>query len=155
MNATESMIRFCKELGAECPIPAKEIVSIGVNVYWADEKLQKKAARRKETFSIGAPLGEIWKGKFKPSFLLLDEIAKISPNYVILNEKSEWLFICGRDVFKEGTIESHGKEGGFVIVLNTRKEALGYGALNKDAKAYIKNMLDRGDFLRRERLERR
>jgi ribosome biogenesis protein Nip4 len=97
-----------------------------------------------EPFSVGIYLGEN-KREFKPTPALLDMIAPHTEKKATINKNAEWLFLCGRDVFKENVIE--GKEG-LVLVQNERKEILGYG---KYRKGILKNYLDKGDYLRRER----
>jgi ribosome biogenesis protein Nip4 len=93
-------------------------------------------------------LGKDTNQGFVPSFFLLD-ILKRSSKKVMINEKAGWLFVCGRDVLSEGIIKKDElEEMGYLLVLNERKEVLGYGQW---ARGGVHNLLDRGDFLRRER----
>ncbi len=150
------MKEFCKKFGVEMPFDEKEVISLGTNVFLASPEHQHMATKmRKEVFSVGLPIGEMFKGKFKPSFVLLEAIAGKTTQIAVVNEKSEWLFICGRDMFKEAVVECDAKAGMNVIVMNSRRECLGYGIICTEGKTYIKNMLDLGDYLRRERLFRR
>jgi ribosome biogenesis protein Nip4 len=95
---------------------------------------------------IGNYLGKITKNKFIPSFYLLEWINNKTNQKIIINSRASWLFLCGRDVFNKSIISSNNK--GKVIVLNENNEVLGYGIFNNDG---VKNLFDRGDFLRREK----
>jgi ribosome biogenesis protein Nip4 len=95
---------------------------------------------------------------FFPSFNLLAIIAKARGNEVIVDEKTEWLFICGRDIFKRGIISVTGslRKGNYTLVLNSHRECLGFGETLCDLSeardgVAVKNVLDLGDFLRREK----
>jgi len=109
-------------------------------------------------FCAGTYLGKTKKGKFFPSFNLLRLIAAKKGNKVIVDKKTEWLFICGRDIFRKGIAEVVGskRKGDYTLVLNRHGECLGFGKTlcNLDKakdKVVIKNILDLGDFLRREK----
>jgi ribosome biogenesis protein Nip4 len=107
-------------------------------------------------FYAGTYLGKIKNGKFFPSFSLLRIIAETKANKVIVDDKTAWLFICGRDVFKRGIVKAIGskRKGDYTLVLNEHGECLGFGKicdLNKEKDdVAIKNISDIGDFLRRE-----
>lgn len=84
-------------------------------------------------------------------------LVDIANNKVVLDRKSAWLFICGRDVFRKGITNVRGSKckDDFTLVLNEFGECLGFGiitALQEDITdpIAIKNVLDIGDFLRRE-----
>ena len=90
-----------------------------------------------------------------PSVTFLQQIGKEARKHVILTEKAEWLFICGRDIFAKG-ITSHNDPaiGDRVVILNQHKECLGYGDMTApftDTRVVIKRLFDIGDLLRRER----
>ncbi len=97
--------------------------------------------------SFSLPLGEQRRNTFIPSFILLERLLAHTNRFAIVNERSAWLFLCKKNVLKEGIVEK-GVDEGFVLVLNERREVLGYG---KITGAGITNLRDRGDFLRRER----
>ncbi|MEM1539608.1 MAG: hypothetical protein QXK33_04270, partial [Candidatus Bathyarchaeia archaeon] len=106
----------------------------------------------------GIFLGKLKDGKFIPSFPLLFMIADKTKNKVFVNDKAAWLFICGRDIFKEGIIQVEGstRKGDYSIILNRYGECLGYGLIVQNPRkaekgVVVKNILDLGDFLRRER----
>lgn len=109
-------------------------------------------------FFVGTYLGKSKRSKFFPSFSLLRMIASEQANKIIVDEKTEWLFICGRDIFRQGITEVQGsaRKGGYVLVMNRSDECLGFGKLLCDFDRHtkgvaVKNILDVGDFLRRER----
>ncbi len=91
-------------------------------------------------------LGMMTRNKFRPSIALIDLIASKTARKAVVNDKSAWLFICKKNILKEGIIRKAVDEG-LVIVVNKENEVLGYG---KITGAGITNLLDRGDFLRRE-----
>jgi ribosome biogenesis protein Nip4 len=111
-------------------------------------------------FYAGAYLGKTKDRTFFPSFNLLAMIARTKANKVVVDTKTEWLFICGRDVFKQGIIATSGttKKGNYTLIINQHDECLGFGRIlhNLDEKTHAKepiimNISDIGDFLRRER----
>jgi ribosome biogenesis protein Nip4 len=84
-------------------------------------------------------------------------IAEKKANKIIVDKKTEWLFICGRDIFKQGIIKATGskKRGDYTLILNQHGECLGFGKiihnLNGEKSGFaVKNISDIGDFLRRE-----
>jgi len=115
----------------------------------------------RDFFYAGIYLGKVKNRVFFPSFPLLNMIAeKEGVNKTVVNEKAEWLFVCGRDLFKQGIVKMgvSARRGAYTLVLNERGECLGFGkivaniAQTKDEKAVIvKSISDIGDFLRRER----
>jgi len=110
-------------------------------------------------FYAGTYLGAVKDSSFFPSFLLLDMMAKSNANKVVVDGKTAWLFICGRDIFRKGIISADRLEtGSYVLIINENNECLGFGkvtpdlAEETDANAVaVKNILDIGDFLRREK----
>jgi ribosome biogenesis protein Nip4 len=125
-------------------------------VFLINEVLKKTAP--KDFFYAGTYLGRIVKGKLFPGFELLTMIGRKKANEIIVDKKTEWLFICGRDVFKQGIVKTigSGRKGEHVLVLNDHDECLGYGRILCDLEKTksglaVKNMLDIGDFLRREK----
>ena len=87
---------------------------------------------------------------FTPSVYLLNYIKDLTKKKMIIDEKSAWLFVCGRDIFEQSVISGQYMKGDFVLVLNEQKECLGYGKVVKD-KIFVKSYFDIGNFLRRER----
>jgi ribosome biogenesis protein Nip4 len=85
-------------------------------------------------------------------------LVDISANKTVLDRKAGWLFICGRDVFRKGIVKTMGsqRKGDCTLVLNEFGECLGFGVIaaksdKTDFKVLVRNILDIGDFLRRER----
>ena len=114
------------------------------NEYYAPGNPPDKKARLEYmTTRLGIQRGKT----FRPSIPLLDWLGTRTNRRAFINEQSAWLFICGKNVLKEGIISNSVKEGS-VMVLNEREEVLGYGRVTG---AGITNALDRGDYLRRER----
>ena len=104
-------------------------------------------------FSSSLPLGQE-KNFFEPSLFLLELLSKQSKNKVFINSEAEWFFLCGRNVFPENIVKNASKEKIF-LVQSERDENLGLGMLTKDkGRRVIKNLKDRGDFLRRENSDR-
>jgi ribosome biogenesis protein Nip4 len=117
-----------------------------------------KQLTSKGFYYAGAYLGEAKDGEFFPSFNLLNIIAQKKANKINVERKAEWLFICGRDVFGQGIAKvAHSKKkGDYVLVLNSHGECLGFGKIlhnleRKRRGPMVQNILDIGDFLRRER----
>jgi len=114
----------------------------------------------KDFFYVGAYLGKVKDGIFFPSFILLAMIAETKANKTMVDKKTAWLFICGRDVFKRGIMQMTGSKskGDYTLVLNQNCECLGFGKIlcnineEKDkSKVIVKNISNLGDFLKREK----
>jgi ribosome biogenesis protein Nip4 len=111
-------------------------------------------------FYAGTFLGKVRSGKFFPSFNLLLMLVKHEANRIVVDRKAGWLFICGRDIFRKSVLQTFGKirHKEHVLVLNELGECLGFGRVlagfeqqpDKNILA-VANVLDIGDFLRRER----
>lgn len=125
-------------------------------VFLLTKNLKKYAS--KNFYYAGTYLGRIKSGKFFPSFNLLNMITQKKGNSIVVDKKTAWLFVCGRDVFKKGIAKVSGspRKGGYVLVLNIYNECLGFARLVDDLESQrgnvvAENLLDIGDFLRRER----
>ena len=125
--------------------------------YLLSKKLKHQAP--KSFFYAGAYLGAVKGASFFPSFLLLSMMAEAKANKLVVDKKTAWLFICGRDIFKKGILKGDNlKKGDCTLILNEHNECLGFGKTTcnlrgeTDAnKVAVKNILDIGDFLRREK----
>jgi len=110
---------------------------------------------RQHLFGAGVYLGEE-KERFSPSPALVELLAARTTGYrAIVDEKAAWLFLCGRDLFAKGIVRRDAPtKSGFLLITDERGENLGYGALpkKKEKNVAVKNLLDRGFYLRRERL---
>jgi len=111
-------------------------------------------------YYAGTYLGKAKGGIFFPSFFLLAMMAKRKANKVIVDDRTAWLFICGRDIFRQGILRAEGgkEKGDYALVLNQRGECLGFGrvlnridATRDERRVTVKNISDIGDFLRREK----
>jgi ribosome biogenesis protein Nip4 len=124
--------------------------------FLVNENLKKLLST--DFFYAGTYLGKTKHGKFSPSFNLLRMIAMKKANKIIIDKNTEWLFICGRDIFKKGITNVIGskRKGDHTLVLNQYGECLGFGRIlcrldsDKDG-VVVENILDIGDFLRREK----
>jgi len=147
---------FAKQFGARISLDESLIVRKENRYFFINEKLKKLITR--DFFFVGTYLGKTKNGKFFPSFNLLSMIAEKKANKTIVDSKTAWLFICGRDIFKQGIMKVIGskRKGDYTLILNQHGECLGFGRIlhnldEKRGKAAIENILDVGDFLRREK----
>ena len=122
------------------------IVQTGNRFFMLNHKLEE--AMKKNSIQpeyMGAYLGYMQNSKFVPIFMLLDILSKQTKRTAVINKKQEWLFTNKKDLNTKGKTDV--KEG-LVIVLNSWKQVLGLGEIKGSR---IKNILDIGDFMRRER----
>ncbi|MEM2130329.1 MAG: hypothetical protein QXZ70_07005 [Candidatus Bathyarchaeia archaeon] len=122
-----------------------------------DKRLKEIADRA--FYYAGTYLGKIKRGRFFPSFSFLAMLVEGKSNKVVVDDKSAWLFVCGRDVFRRGVLRVNSmlRKGDYTLVINGYGECLGFGrilsglngAVNSD-EVVVKNVSDVGDFLRRE-----
>jgi ribosome biogenesis protein Nip4 len=132
-----------------------ELIAERENRYFLLSK-ELKCYVSKDFFYAGIYLGKVRGASFFPSFHLLWMMAQDEANKISVDEKTEWLFICGRDVFKRGIVKvtGSGKKGNYTLILNDRGKCLGFGRiiqdLNKTSEVAVRNISDIGDFLRRE-----
>ncbi len=128
-------------------------LKIGSNYYLDSNLLQFSRATKSRPYSLGLTLGRIENNKFFPSITLLQLISKKSGRKVFLNKKGAWLFVCGRDIFGSSVVKANVEEG-VVLVQNEFDENLGYGKIvakfSEKNRVVLQNILDAGDFLRRE-----
>jgi ribosome biogenesis protein Nip4 len=147
---------FISRFGARVNLNENLIVKKGNRYFLLNEKLKNLIG--KDFFYAGIYLGKVKRGRFFPSFNLLSMIAQEKANKIFVDEKSEWLFICGRDIFKRGIKKVMGskRKGDYTLILNQYGECLGFGRIlgNLDEMVKgvaVKNISDLGDFLRREK----
>ncbi len=152
---------FVAQFNASIPLDESHLVRNRNRYYLLSKKLKQQAP--KGFFYAGAYLGAVKGASFFPSFLLLAMIAETKANKLVVDRKTAWLFICGRDIFKKGILKADNlKKGDITLIMNEHNECLGFGKmminlreeidLNKTA---VKNILDIGDFLRREKRQPR
>jgi ribosome biogenesis protein Nip4 len=113
--------------------------------YLADHDVSLCAKKIKLPASgIGLFLGSEKNSRFMPSLALLQMLSKISDRKTIINRKQEWFFTNSRDLDVKGKTRFH---EGMILVQNQFDENLGLGEFTKKG---IKNIIDIGDYLRRE-----
>lgn len=147
---------FAARLGATINLNDVSIIEKRGRYFLLSDDLKKVLSE--DFFYAGTYLGKVKNGVFFPSFNLLRMIAESEANKVTVDEKTEWLFICGRDIFKQGIVKVSGSKnkGDVTLILNVHTEPIGFGKILHNLKEerkglVIKNVLDIGDFLRRER----
>ena len=150
------LLRFVSQFGAQIALNPELVLEKNNRYYLLDSSVRKFAVG--EFFYAGLYLGKVKNGLFFPSFNLLEMLVEVAANRVVLDRKAAWLFICGRDVFREGVVKVIGtkQSGEAVLVLNEFGECIGFGRLasgvvGSKGELAVKNVLDVGDFLRRER----
>ncbi len=153
----KTIMKFAFQLGARFSLNADLTVNKAGRYFLLNEALLKVV--RKDFYYAGTYLGKVKNGKFFPSFNLLTMLAKGEANKVVVERKTAWLFICGRDIFRKGILGVHGsrKKGDHTLVLNEFGECLGFGRIvgsldgaAKKNEVAVANVSDVGDFLRRE-----
>jgi ribosome biogenesis protein Nip4 len=149
---------FVGQFRASIALEESLIVKKEMRYFLLDTNLKRQI--HQEFFYAGVYLGKLRGSRFFPSFLLLTMMAEGRANKTVVDKKTAWLFICGRDIFKKGILQLKGSErkGEYTLILNEYNECLGFGKIlrnirkEKDAnKIVVKNILDIGDFLRREK----
>jgi ribosome biogenesis protein Nip4 len=152
---------FIKRFGTDIELDCDLIVKKRGRYFLISESLRKMIIN--DFFYAGVYLGKSEKNKFLPSFDLLRMIALKEANKTIVDKKTEWLFICGRDIFQKGIVKILGskRKNDYTLIVNKHNECLGFGRMlcdldigvrslrNEDVA--VENMLDLGDFLRREK----
>jgi len=129
-----------------------DVHRVGRNFYQAEERLWEiKNGVTRDIYSLGLFLGEEKMG-FSPSPALIELISKFpdaQSKKVFINKKSEWLFLCGRNILSESIAKNpHLLSEGLVLVQNEQDENLGYGLFKREDTLIIKHVLDKGRYLR-------
>ncbi len=151
----EPLMTFLRTFDADITLDENTILENKSRYYLLNELARRLVLGN--FFCAGVYLGKLKRDRFFPSFGLLRIMNVGKANRVIVDEKTEWLFICGRDVFQRGILSVVGapREGDHVLVLNQYSECLGFGRFlgvrAKRGEVAVMNILDLGDFLRRER----
>jgi ribosome biogenesis protein Nip4 len=133
--------------------PAGAMVNLNNRRFSVGAELEAHIHDKGRMVYVGKLLGRT-KGEFIPSAGLIRELSRTQgPNKVWVDEKVGWLFACGRDIFVENITRSEGEmvEGACFLVM-MGDDCLGYGRFEtRDGRRIVANILDLGDFLRRER----
>lgn len=150
---------FASRFGSKIAFNPELIIEKGQRYYLLNPRLRK--ILQGDFYNVGLYLGKVKNGVFFPSFNLLNLLVKLSANKIIVNGKAAWLFICGRDVFQTGILKVMGskRKGDVTLVMNEFGECLGFGKITGgfdglEGKVAVKDVLDIGDFLRREKKSR-
>ncbi len=155
---TRTITDFASQFGVQIALNLDLMVEHTGRFYLVNPVL--KPLVRQGFFSAGVYLGKAKEGKFFPSFYLLGMLGKKEANRIILDKKAAWLFICGRDVLRKSIIRVQGpcKKDTNTLVFNEFSECLGFGRIVEKLRdsvvsdeIVVRNILDIGDFLRRER----
>lgn len=155
--SVKAIVEFASRFGAKITFDKDSIVKKEGRYFLLSGTLKRLI--RKNYYYAGTYLGKLRNGKFFPSFILLSRLAKGGAKSVIVDRKTAWLFICGRDVFGKGILKVRGSlsKNDYAIVLNEFNECLGFGRVVSDCNVAgkgdylaVKNVSDLGDFLRRE-----
>jgi ribosome biogenesis protein Nip4 len=153
------LLTFTSQFGAQIALNPEFIEEKAQRYYLLNPRLKRIA--QGSFFCAGLYLGKIKEGIFFPSFNLLNMLVPHAANKVVVDRKAAWLFICGRDLFREGITKAMGtkRKGEFTLVLNEYGECLGFGRVvanfdQAEGRVVVQNVLDVGDFLRREKPER-
>ena len=146
---------FVSRFGNEIAFNNELIVEKNQRYYLFNSRLKKDV--QYDFYYAGLYLGKIAKnGGFFPSFNLLNMLVDVVANKIIVDQKAAWLFICGRDIFCKGIVKAMGskRKGDITLVMNEFGECLGFGQIldlsRSEGKIAVENVLDVGDFLRRE-----
>lgn len=152
------IVDFAKRFSARLDLDKAFLLATEGRYFLVNERL--KPLVRNDFYYAGVYLGKVKRGIFFPSFILLMMLAKGKANKVVVDDKTAWLFIVGRDVFKRGIVKATGsrRKGDYTLILNRHNECLGFGRLmhsldevQEKNEVVVKNISDIGDFLRRER----
>jgi ribosome biogenesis protein Nip4 len=153
----KAIMKFAVHLGAKFSLDVDLTVNKAGRYFLLNKSLLN--VPRKDFYYAGTYLGKVKNGKFFPSFNLLAMLAAGSANKIVVDKKTAWLFICGRDIFRTGILVVYGsrRKGDHALVLNEFGECLGFGRLlcslvefAEGGEVAVKNISDIGDFLRRE-----
>ena len=143
---------FLHQFGIETPWNPNEILLIRNKHYLLTAACQDLLKTiKKPAISASTYLGIDKTKTFEPSLWLLNYLACASAQKIVVNEKSAWLFVCGRDVLRESVLEGQWQRDQAVLVINEQGDCLGWGHWQESGKTAVKRQYDIGDFLRRER----
>lgn len=143
MSAYAELATFIKTFTDQA-LPLEGVLELHKRIYLPHASAQLLIARAQEQpISAGLLLGTI-KKNFTPSLALLRMIAPHTDKKILLNEKSAWLFVCGRDIFLK-SITNGNTEAKLVIVEDEHKQVLG---LAKKQKDMYTNVMHAGELLK-------
>jgi ribosome biogenesis protein Nip4 len=144
----KNLQKFIKQFTSKKVIDERNLYVIENKFFMLNEKLANIIIKSgKRPFYEGVYIGKSKGYKFFPSFALLQRIATYTTNKIWVDATTEWLFVCGRDIFAKGIIKStgHKEKGGISLIFNQHNELLGFGKIVKklDKKeVVVTNILD-------------
>jgi ribosome biogenesis protein Nip4 len=157
----ELIKNFVKRFDAQISLDWGLVARKGNKFFYLPQNLKSLVEKNRRYYYVGLPLGKVKHGKFFPSFPLLFMTVEKAKNRIVVDDKAAWLFICGRDIFKEGVMQVEGsrEKGSYTLIFNKHGECLGFGRIRQNLDKVkkgvaVENVLDIGDFLRREKHQR-
>lgn len=143
---------FLQKIGSSYHIEGKYL-KLNNKRFLANKMIMHNIYNKSRLVYAGKLIGRT-RGEFIPSSTFLQELAKDNEvNKIWVNEKVGWLFICGRDIFKESIIKNEGplKEGYYSLVM-LEEDCLGYGKIEENNdRTIFRNLFNIGDFIQREK----
>ncbi|MBN1792959.1 hypothetical protein JW826_04730 [Candidatus Woesearchaeota archaeon] len=152
----KKLISFIKEFTKKDVPELSGVERIGRQYFLMNKELKQARDElgKMTPFSAGLSFGSLEGNKFKPGFPLLDLIARYTDRIAVADSKGEIMFLYHNSITADNLLtQKQEPESGLLLVENERGEVLGYGEAKKDrqGKKIIKNILDRSDFLKREK----
>jgi len=147
-----SIAKFVKKLEISSSVLDKlgNLVKEGKFIYSVNSNLLKYSVKENDRISyIGTLIGEIKQKGFFASPEFIDFLSKYSNSKIIVKEKSEWMFLCGNDIFRSGVLKDSSKSSARnVFVQNKHGENLGLASSFKNGKYF--HIIDKGAYVRKE-----
>ena len=148
-----SLNEFLTAIGAEHGYDEEKLLKINTKRFSVGEELGNFVLDRRQLVYAGRYLGKT-KREFLPSSILLEKLSRVEGlNRIHVDAETAWLFVCGRDIFGENVrrVEGEFADGNAFLVM-FGGSCLGYGVVEpSERRLILRNVLDIGDFLRRER----
>ena len=143
-----------------------EVIKIKNGYFLAGKELLelKEEIRKKckiEPEYVGELIAVEKKGRLVPTLTFIERISRQADIKIFVDDKAAWLFMCGKDIFRDSikrinykganvSKNEYGTIRGVALVFDQLDACLGYGIIINRGKIFLKNILDKGDYLRRE-----
>jgi len=151
MHAIE---QFCEKFGTRYNAPQDLVLrAIGRQLHLFTPAQATLIDAHQPVVGGGIFLGSVQKDDFTPSAQFIDIFLKDSENVVTLDEKTAWLYLCGRDVIEASGVQLMVPSHTHVIIKDKLGQILGYGVTANPKRArgvVVQNIYDKGIMLRRE-----
>ncbi len=162
-DLSERSVLFENDLNYQLVQMNKSVFFVSKNLIAVKKEISAK--NKIEPEYIGELLAETKKDIVHPTLVLVEKLSAFAVKKVYVSKDAEWLFLCGKDLFTDSIekIEYLGEEvrkrdvvdkkvrmRGLALVFNSKNECLGYGEIVNRGMIFLKNKLDKGDYLRRE-----